>query len=86
MLQLAYHHFPEEIILLNARHLHGAQFIKTVDAQVGKKVDLLSCDKISGSSEYYALPNQSLRNSERFLSAKDVEGLKWVLSYVLQHE
>lgn len=77
---VAYHHFPEEIIILNALHTHGAQFIKTVDAQMGKKVGLLACDKITGTSEYYALPNQSLSNAERYLSEKDMEG------YVMGHD
>ena len=71
---VAYHHFPEEIIKLNALHAHGPQFIRTVDAEVGRKVGLLACDKITGSSEYYALPNQSLSNAEKYLSDKDMEG------------
>ena len=71
---VAYHHFPEEIIKLNALHAHGPQFIRTVDAEVGRKVGLLACDKITGSSEYYALPNQSLSNAEKYLSDKGMEG------------
>ena len=79
-LNVAYHHFPEKIILLNAQHLHGPQFIKSVDAQLGKNVGLLSVDKIMGTSDYYALPNQSLDNAESFLSEKDSE------AYVMGHD
>lgn len=70
---IAFHHFPEDVIILNARHLHGAQFIKTINAEVGKKVGMMAVDRVKDSFDYYALPNQSLVDAESYLTTKDVQ-------------
>ena len=70
---IAFHHFPEEIIILNSRHLHGAQFIKSIDSECGKKVGMQASDKIKGSCDYYALPNQSIIDAEMYVAKKDME-------------
>lgn len=70
---IAFHHFPEEIIILNSRHLHGAQFIKSIDSECGKKVGMQAGDKIKGSCDYYALPNQSISDAEMYVAKKDME-------------
>ena len=72
-LNIAFHHFPEDVIILNARHLHGAQFIKTINAEVGKKVGMMAVDRVKDSFDYYALPNQSLVDAESYLTTKDVQ-------------
>lgn len=70
---IAYDHFPEEIMILNSQHLHGAQFIKTIDADVDKKVGMTFVDEVKDSSDYYALPNQSFSKAEQFLKEKDLQ-------------
>ena len=69
---VALSHFHEKVLLLNAQHLHGKQFIKNIDAELGQAVGLKGIDIINGSKAYYVLPNQSLRMAEIFINSKEV--------------
>lgn len=69
---VALSHFHEKVLLLNAQHIHGSQFIKNIDAELGQAVGMKGIDIIDGSKAYYALPNQSLRMAEAFIDSKEV--------------
>ena len=45
---VALSHFHEKVLLLNAQHLHGKQFIKNIDAELGQAVKklLLTAQKL----------------------------------------
>ena len=66
-LNVALHHFPEEVLILNAKHTHGRYFIKSVTGEVGRRVLMTMIDMIPG-----ALPNQSLFMANAFVRSKEV--------------
>lgn len=67
------HHFPEELLVLNGKHLHGPYFIKRISSELGTKIGLLRIDRIAGSDSYYALLNQSVRDVQALLNRKEME-------------
>ena len=50
-LNVALHHFPEEVLILNAEHTHGRYFIKSVTGEVGRRVLMTMIDMIPGSRD-----------------------------------
>lgn len=66
-------YFHEKVLLLNALNLHGAYFIITIDSTLGREVGLTTADHAPSSTDYYALPNQSLSMVEILLRKKEVE-------------
>lgn len=71
-LNVALHHFPEEVLLENAKHTHGRYFIRSVREEVGRRLLMTTIDLIPGSKDYYALPNQSLSVVNTFVQSKEV--------------
>ena len=53
-------------------HSVSTEHILSIRAELGKEVGMSGVDNISGSLDYYALPNQSLKMVEALLRGKDV--------------
>ena len=69
---VALSHFHEKVVLLNAKHLHGSQFIKNSNAELGLTIGMYGVDIINGPKVYYALPSQSMSMAEIFIGSKEV--------------
>jgi hypothetical protein len=63
-------HFHEDVLILNSQQPEGSNFIKTISSELALAIGLTIIDKISGSSEYYNVPNQSLKQMEDFTATK----------------
>jgi hypothetical protein len=61
-------HFHEDVLILNSQQSEGSNFIKTISLELALAIGLTAIDKISGSSEYFNVPNQSLKQNNIFTS------------------
>jgi hypothetical protein len=68
--KVALNHFHEDVLILNSKREAGAFFLRTISSKLALAIGLTLIDKVSGSGDYFNLPNQSISQMEAFTATK----------------